>query len=160
MSWIFKNPLGPEAEHHLKQQMFILNSILYFKLYPWGISLMVQWLRIHLPTQGSQVQSPVWEDLTCHWAAKPMHCNCRSPHALELVFHKQERPPQWEAPRSQLESSPCSVQLEKAHTQQWRPRAAKNKINNFKKQKLKYILLPLQAGNLEVNTLPGKPGCL
>ena len=25
-------------------------------------SLMVQWLRIHLPMQGTRVRSPVWED--------------------------------------------------------------------------------------------------
>ena len=26
-----------------------------------GASLVVQWLRIHLPTQGTQVQALVWE---------------------------------------------------------------------------------------------------
>ena len=38
---------------------------------------------------------------------------------------QQEKPPQWEA--SAMKSSPCSPQLEKAHTQQRRPNAAKNK---------------------------------
>ena len=42
-------------------------------------------------------------------------------HALQ-----QERPPQWEA---------CLSQLEKAHMQQWRPNAAKKKINKFKKKR-------------------------
>ena len=37
---------------------------------PWT-SLVVQWLRIHLPVQGTQVQSLVREDPTCHRAAKP-----------------------------------------------------------------------------------------
>ena len=33
-------------------------------------SLVVQWLRIHLPMQGTQVLSLVQEDLTCHGATK------------------------------------------------------------------------------------------
>ena len=40
-----------------------------------GTSLVVQWLRIHLPMQGIRVQSLVREDLTCHGATKPMHHN-------------------------------------------------------------------------------------
>ena len=40
---------------------------------------------------------------------------------------QQEKPPQWAACVQQLESSPCLLQLEKAHTQQWKPREAKNK---------------------------------
>ena len=35
--------------------------------------------------------------------------------------------PQWDARALQLESSPCSPQLEKAHVPQQKPRAAKNK---------------------------------
>ena len=30
-----------------------------------GTSLVVQWLRIHLLMQGTQVQSQVWQDPTC-----------------------------------------------------------------------------------------------
>ena len=37
-----------------------------------GTSLMVQWLRIHLPMQGTQVRALVWEDSTCCGATKPM----------------------------------------------------------------------------------------
>ena len=40
-----------------------------------GISLVVQWLRIHLPMQGTRVQSLVWEDSACCKAAKPEPCN-------------------------------------------------------------------------------------
>ena len=46
-------------------------------------------------------------------------------HALQ-----QEKPPQWEAHalhRTAMKSSPLSLQLEKASTQQPRPNAAKNK---------------------------------
>ena len=35
-----------------------------------GTSLVVQWLRICLPTQGTQVRSLVREDSTCHGATK------------------------------------------------------------------------------------------
>ena len=34
-------------------------------------SLVIQWLRICLPTQGTQVPSLVWEDSTCPAATKP-----------------------------------------------------------------------------------------
>ena len=33
-------------------------------------SLVAQWIRIHLPMQGTQVQSLVREDSTCHGATK------------------------------------------------------------------------------------------
>ena len=35
-------------------------------------SLVVQWLRIRLPMQGTQVRALVWEDPTCRGAAKPV----------------------------------------------------------------------------------------
>ena len=38
-----------------------------------GTSLVVQWLRICLPVQGTQVRSLVWEDSTCLRAIKPVH---------------------------------------------------------------------------------------
>ena len=37
-----------------------------------GLSLVVQWLRIHLTMQGTQVQSLVHENPTCHGATKPL----------------------------------------------------------------------------------------
>ena len=40
-----------------------------------GISLMAQWLRIRLPTQGTQVRSLVQEDPTCCRATKPVRHN-------------------------------------------------------------------------------------
>ena len=44
-------------------------------------SLVVQWLRIHLPRQGTQDQSLVQEDLTCCGATKPMSHSHWSPCA-------------------------------------------------------------------------------
>ena len=35
-------------------------------------SLVVQWLRIRLPMQGTRVRTLVWEDPTCRGATKPM----------------------------------------------------------------------------------------
>ena len=40
-----------------------------------GTSLVVQWLRIRLPMQGTRVRALVQEDPTCHGAAKPVHHN-------------------------------------------------------------------------------------
>ncbi|KAJ8779945.1 hypothetical protein J1605_012114 [Eschrichtius robustus] len=42
------------------------------------ITLVVQWLRIHLPVQGTRVRSLVPEDPTCHGATKPMRHNYRA----------------------------------------------------------------------------------
>ena len=42
-------------------------------------SLVVQWLRIHLSMQKTQVHSLVWEDSTCHRVTKPLHHNYWSP---------------------------------------------------------------------------------
>ena len=42
-------------------------------------SLVVQWLRICLPMQGTQVQSLVGEGPTCRRAVKPVSCNYWSP---------------------------------------------------------------------------------
>ena len=38
-------------------------------------SLVVQWLRIHLPRQETRIQSLVWEDSTCCGANKPVGHN-------------------------------------------------------------------------------------
>ena len=38
-------------------------------------SLVVQWLRIHLPMKGTQVQSLVQEDPSCRGATEPVHHN-------------------------------------------------------------------------------------
>ena len=40
-----------------------------------GASLVVQWLRICLPMQGTQVQALVWEDPTCRGATGPVSHN-------------------------------------------------------------------------------------
>ena len=58
--------------------------------YMWDF-LVVQWLRIHLPMQGTQVCSLAWEDLTCRRTTEPQRHNYWA-HAL-----KPEKISQWEA---------------------------------------------------------------
>ena len=38
-------------------------------------SVVVQWLGVCLPMQGTRVQALVWEDPTCCIATKPVHHN-------------------------------------------------------------------------------------
>ena len=88
-----------------------------------------------MPMQETRVWPLVWEDPTCHRATKPVHHNywactlepedrdywAHVPQLLNCVCSRacapqQEKPPQRQALASQLESSPRSPQLEKAHT--------------------------------------------
>ena len=87
--------------------------------------LVVQWLRICLPIQGTQIPSLVREDSTCCVATKPMRQNCQA-CALEPVNHYWTHVPR-EACASQLESSPHLQQLEEAHVGQQRPNARRKK---------------------------------
>ena len=81
----------------------------------------VHWLRIHLPMQGTQVQSLVWKDPTCHVTTKPVYHNYWA-WALKLLKPKCPR-----ACAPQQESSPHLLQQEKACIHQWSPSATKNK---------------------------------
>ena len=58
-------------------------------------SLVVQWLSIHLPMQGTWVQSLVWEDSTCCEAIRPT-CHNAGP-VLEPV-PRDKRSPSSERP--------------------------------------------------------------
>ena len=61
-----------------------------------GTSLVVKWLRVHLPKQGTWVPSLFWEDSTCHRAAGPMRpnysmlCIERSHHNKKPAHHNEE----------------------------------------------------------------------
>ena len=52
----------------------------------WRASLVAQWLRIHLPMQGTRVWALVREDPTCHRATKPVRHNYWA-CALEPASH-------------------------------------------------------------------------
>ena len=98
-------------------------------------SLVVQWLRIRLPMQGTRVQSLVQEDSTCCQATKPpLSCDLQllSPlaatEALEPMLHSK-RSYHSEKLLHRNQSSPCLPQLGKAHAQQQRPSTAKINIS-------------------------------
>ena len=55
----WKQPKCPLREEWIKQMWY-------------RTSVVVQWLRIHLPMQGTWVQALVQEDPTCRGATKPM----------------------------------------------------------------------------------------
>ena len=89
-------------------------------------SLVVQWLRIRLPRQGTRVRALVREDPTCRGATKPVSHNYWA-CALEPASHnywspratttearapracapQQEKPPQWEARTPQRRIAPA-----------------------------------------------------
>ena len=56
------------------EQIHIL-SPLGFQIKKDGASLVVQWLRICLPMQGTRVQALVWEHPTCRGATRPVSHN-------------------------------------------------------------------------------------
>lgn len=108
-------------------------------------SQVVQSIRVHLPMRRSLVRSLLWEDFTCCGARKPTGHNCWSLHAPGpepqltslcaaateacapgACTLQQEKLLQWEAREPQLDSSPQSLQLEKACVQQWSPSTARN----------------------------------
>ena len=58
-----------------------LTSYLVIKA-EFGASLVVLWLRICLPMEGTWVWNPVWEDPTCFGATKPELQQVPTPEAL------------------------------------------------------------------------------
>ena len=58
----------------------------------WRTSLVVQWIRICLPMQGTWVRSLVWEDSICHRATKSMHHSERRETTPDgkLAHHSRE----------------------------------------------------------------------
>ena len=59
----------PAQAFFLKARFLMIRS--FKKCYAWA-SLVAQWLRIRLPTQGTWVPALVWEDPTCRGATKPV----------------------------------------------------------------------------------------
>ena len=116
-------------------------------------SLGIQWLRIHLPMQGTWVLSLVWEDPTrcrgltqssqllspCSRACKLRFWGCLlqlpKPRHLEPVLgnkrgHHKGKPMHYNG-----EECPCSPQVEKALQEQQRPSATKKQKQYFFKKK-------------------------
>ena len=87
---------------------------------------MVQWLRIRLPVQGTQVQSPVQEDSTRYEQLNPCTATTEPTSLEPMLWNKRSKCN--EKPRTpQLESSPCFPQLEKSPRSKEDP--ARPKIN-------------------------------
>ena len=120
-------------------------------------SLMVQWLRICLSMQETQVRSLVREDCTCLRATKPVLC-CQA-CTLEPELYKKRSHCNGNPTQSAREQPPLNTTREK-HTQQRRSSAAKHKQNkNFiKKEKKDSTIRPEIVKHLEEyirgNSLP------
>ena len=107
---------------------------------------MAQWFRTRLPMQRTRVWSLLQKSPHAAGATKAAHrkywacalesgsCN-QGAHVLKPLkpMHpracdvQQVKPLQWEVWALQPESSPCWLQLVKAHVQWWTPNIAKNK---------------------------------
>ena len=67
---------GPRIDNPILKKKNKVGGLILpvFKTYH-RASLVAQWLRIHLPMQGTWVRSLAWEDPTCHGATKPVRHN-------------------------------------------------------------------------------------
>ena len=109
-------------------------------------SLVIQWMRIHLPTQGSQVWPLVQEDSTWHRATKfvchnywacalgPRNCNCwahrthlRKAACPRALCSATREDTMMRSLSTTTREKPPLPQLEKACAQQEGPRATKIK---------------------------------
>ena len=99
-----------------------------------GTSLVAQWLRIHLPMQGTQVRSLFREDPTCHGATKPVHHNYWA-CALEPMSHNY-----WTH----------VPQLLKPEHMRWSPRATRYKLQGVPSQcsRMGSCLIPASILNM------------
>ena len=82
-----------------------------------GGTSLVQWLRIRLPVQGTQVRSLVQEDSTCHGAPEPV---CPRAHALQKRDMTTMR-----NPGTAMRAAPICRNGRKKPMQQGRPSTAK-----------------------------------
>ena len=63
-----------KINHTTFRKLLLKLSHIYKKLYT-RASLVVQWLRIRLPMQGTRVRALVWEDPTCRRTTGPVNHN-------------------------------------------------------------------------------------
>ena len=89
-----------------KQPQISFNWWVYEQITEHWASLVVQWLRICLPMQGTWVRALVWEDPTCRGATGPVSHNywaCTS----GACAPQQERLQQWEARAPRWRGAPA-----------------------------------------------------
>ena len=70
------------TQHQILVDILRVLPVMYVRSYYSWTSLVVQWIGIHLPIQGTRVWSLVQEDSTCPGAAEPVHHNYWA-HSLE-----------------------------------------------------------------------------
>ena len=117
--------------------------ITHYKRQPSEIPLVVQWLRICLPMQGSRVQSLVQKDPTCLGAAEPVSHNYGT-WALEPVLcnkrrHHSEKPEH------------CNQRVAPAH-HNWRKSPCSNEDSVQQKKKKKKALCRIWGKPVGINT--------
>ena len=134
----------PKLMWNITQYKFSESFITRYRVF-WKnrASLVAQWLRIHLPMQGTRVRALVREDPTCRGAAKPVHHNywacalepaCHNywAHALQLLkpthlepmlrnkrSHCNEKPAhrnEEQPPLATTRESPCAA-MKSQHSQ-------------------------------------------
>ena len=103
---------------------------------------MVQWLRIHLPVQGTEIWSLLWEDSTCRRVTKPMSHNywaqelqLLSPHAATTEAQAPWSP--CSATREAITiRSPCTTTRESPYVATKTQASQKIKYKRKKKKKI------------------------
>ena len=99
---------------HFKIEYFLFGSVSDFSCRLWDkglskgtsrASLVVQWLRICLPMQGTRVRALGWEDPTCRGATRPVSHSCWA-CASGTRAPQQERPRHWKARAPQWRVAP------------------------------------------------------
>ena len=107
---------GPSDAPELEKRLLILSSEAYQIKKQTGASLVVQWLRICLPMQGTRVRALVWEDPTCRGATRPVshsYWACAS----GACAPKQERPHNERPAHRDEEWPPLSATRESPRTE-------------------------------------------
>ena len=95
------------------------------------VFLVVQWLRISLPLQGTCIWSLVWkvphaveQPRPCATPTEPLCCSYGNPSIWSLCSAKEAAT--MRSLCTTAKTSPCSPQLETLHVQQQRPSTDKN----------------------------------
>ena len=73
LAFLYSN--DEKSEREIKETLPFTTATKRIKYLGIGASLVVQWLRICLPMQGTRVRALVWEDPTCRGATSPMSHN-------------------------------------------------------------------------------------
>ena len=120
-------------------------------------SLVAQWLRIHLPMQGTRVRALVREDPTGPGATKPMRHNYWSPRALSPWLHNN-RSHHNERPEHRNEEKPPLATTRESLAQQRRPDTDQKKKKRKKERKQWYICIHTEYYTAMIYNYIQQPG--